>query len=154
MQDNEQQLRDRIGALLASQRLTVLGTQQDGQPYASLMAFAHTEDLRTIVVATGQATRKYYNIEQDPRVSLFFDDRSNAPADFHQATALTALGVARSCVVAEDNTLRDLYLDRHPYLEPFVAAPATSLLAIIINYYQLVNTFQQVMELRLGDELD
>jgi hypothetical protein len=150
MENKEQQMREQIGALLASQQLTVLGTQRDGQPYASLMAFVHTGDLRTVVVATSQTTRKYYNIERDPRVSLFFDDRSNTPADFHRATALTALGVARNCVVSEDGELRELYLGRHPYLEPFVAAPATSLLAIEINHYLLVNEFQQVMELHLG----
>jgi len=157
MENKEQQLRDQIGNLLASQQLTVLATQRDGQPYSSLMAFAHTEDLRTIVVATGQATRKYCNIERDPRVSLFFDDRSNTPADFHRATALTALGVARKCASNQDNQgaeLRELYLGRHPSLESFVTAPATSLLAITINYYLLVNAFQQVMELHLGDELD
>jgi uncharacterized protein YhbP (UPF0306 family) len=154
MQNKEQQLREQIGALLASQQLAVLGTQRDGQPYASLMAFAYTEELRTIVVATGQATRKYHNIERDPRVSLFFDDRSNTPADFHRASALTALGTARRCIGAQDTDLRALYLGRHPYLETFVTAPATGLLAITINHYLLVNKFQQVMELHLGDEPD
>ncbi len=154
MHKEEQQLRDQIGHLLASQQLTVLATQRDGQPYSSLMAFAHTEDLRTIVVATGQASRKFANIERDPRVSLFFDDRSNTPADFHHATALTALGVARKCARGQGAELRELYLGRHPYLEPFVTAPATSLLAITVNHYLLVNKFQQVMELHLGDELD
>ncbi|BDD85974.1 pyridoxamine 5'-phosphate oxidase family protein [Desulfofustis limnaeus] len=154
MQMQEQQLRDQIGTLLASQSLAVLGTQREGQPYSSLMAFAHSDDLRTIVVATGQATRKYANIERDPRVSLFFDNRTNTSADFHRATALTALGVAAECGVGECTELWERYLRRHPYLQSFLRAPATSLLAITIHHYLLVSRFQQVMELHLGDERD
>ena len=57
MNKGDREMQDHIRALLESQPLAVLSTQRDGQPYASLMAFAHTEDLAMIVVATGTSTR-------------------------------------------------------------------------------------------------
>ncbi|MBE0582330.1 MAG: pyridoxamine 5'-phosphate oxidase family protein [Desulfofustis sp.] len=153
MTDTEQEVRDQIRSLLDSQRLAVLATQCAGQPYTSLMAFAYTDDLRRIVVATGQATRKRGNMEQDPRVCLLIDNRANSADDFHQASALTAVGRARQ-VDGDDaaSELRRCYLQRHPTLQQFVCSPTTVLLAIEVSHYLLVNRFQHVFELRLVDE--
>jgi heme iron utilization protein len=151
MADTEPEVRDRIRSLLDSQRLAVLATQCGGQPYTSLMAFASTDDLRWIVVVTGQATRKRSNMEQDPRVCLLIDNRANTVDDFYQASALTIVGTAR---LVDDDAVSDLrrrYLQRHPSLQEFVCSPTTDLLAIEVSYYLLVNRFQQVFELRPGD---
>jgi len=45
--------------LLQSQPLAVLATQSRGQPYASLIAFASSDDLKSLYFATTRATRKY-----------------------------------------------------------------------------------------------
>ena len=54
MDKTERLMQERIKALLSEQPLAVLSTQRNGQPYSSLMAFAHTEDLHAIVVRHGQ----------------------------------------------------------------------------------------------------
>lgn len=154
MDTREAKVRERIQELLDSQKFAVLSTQRHGQPYASLMAFAHTEDLSAILVATGTTTRKHVNIIKEPRVSLLFDNRSNADSDFHAATALTAVGTIMQVVPQERENLQSLYLRRHPGLEAFLKEPATAFLKIIIRHYLLVNQFQQVMELHLSDEKD
>ena len=92
MQRQEADVRRRIAQVLESQKLAVLATQRNGQPYSSLMAFAHTPDLARIVVATGRATRKHMNLLEEPRVSLLIDTRSNTEMDFHAAAAVTVIG--------------------------------------------------------------
>jgi hypothetical protein len=49
----------RIRWLLTEQSYAVLCTQSQSQPYGSLIAFAASDDLKTIVFATPVATRKY-----------------------------------------------------------------------------------------------
>ena len=150
----DREMHDHIRALLTSQPLAVLSTQRDGQPYASLMAFAHTDDLTMIVVATGISTRKHQNIIKDSRVALLVDNRSNREEDFHEAAALTILGVASPVQPEERLDYEKLYLDRHPYLEKFLAAPTTTLFKIAVNHYLMVTRFQTVMEFHLDHETD
>ena len=71
--------------LLRAQSLAVLSTQQEGQPYASLVAFASNDDLTRLYFATTRSTRKFANIMKDSRVAMLIDNRSNNPADFQQA---------------------------------------------------------------------
>lgn len=152
MDENTVQAREAIGELLFSQRLAVLSTQRHGQPYSSLMAFANTSDLSTILVATATATRKHWNILSEPRVALLFDNRSNRDSDFHNATALTALGDIEPITPAEEEGFRACYLRKQPSLTDFIAAPTTILMKITIRHYLLVNRFQQVMELHLTED--
>ena len=91
----EAQIREILLELFSSQKLGVLGTHQAGQPYGSLVAFAATPDLKSLVFATTRATRKFANLRSDPRVSMVLDNRSNRVADFRKAVAATALGQAK-----------------------------------------------------------
>jgi nitroimidazol reductase NimA-like FMN-containing flavoprotein (pyridoxamine 5'-phosphate oxidase superfamily) len=154
MRQVEEQIRKQIISLLDSQSLAVLSTQRGGQPYSSLMAFAHADDLGTILVATSKVTRKHLNISANPRVSLLIDNRSNEDADFHAACAVTVLGSVEEVSDSERETYQSCYLACHPYLETFLAAPTTVFLKIIVRHYLLVNRFQHVMELHLTDEMD
>ena len=88
----ESELEQLIRELFESQKLAVLGTQKQGQPYANLIAFAASDDLKSLYFVTARATRKYANIEADARVTLLIDNRSNEDADFSQAAAVTATG--------------------------------------------------------------
>jgi nitroimidazol reductase NimA-like FMN-containing flavoprotein (pyridoxamine 5'-phosphate oxidase superfamily) len=74
--------------LSATQRSAVLATQEGGQPYLSLMAFAATPDLTTIILATARGTRKHANLMAEPGVALLIDNRGNTPADTREAVAL------------------------------------------------------------------
>lgn len=154
MDKNEQQMRERINALLTEQSLAVLSTQRNGQPYSSLMAFAHTDDLANMVVATGKSTRKHQNIVMDSRVSLLVDNRSNSEEDFHSAAALTILGVARPIDSDERAVFEAIYLKRHPYLQKFLHSPTTTFIKIEVQHYLMVSRFQNVMEYRIGEKVD
>ena len=148
------QLRIDITELLLSQKLAVLATKTpEGLPYASLIAFAATEDLQKIVLATPKATRKFTNVKHNPGVALLVDDRSNRANDFHDAKALTVLGAVDEIDMntpPKDLTL--LYLNKHPYLESFLQSPSTAFISISVWKYSLVRRFQEVMELHIKDE--
>jgi nitroimidazol reductase NimA-like FMN-containing flavoprotein (pyridoxamine 5'-phosphate oxidase superfamily) len=141
---------ERLKALLDSQKLAVLATHREGQPYGSLVSFVATEDMKQILFATTRSTRKYENLTADPRVALLIDNRSNEDADIHEATAVTATGRAEELAGADRQRFLRLYLERHPYLEDFVNSPTCALLRVTVHTYYLVNRFQEVTELHAG----
>lgn len=145
----EEDLRRVLGQLLATQRLGVLSTQAHGQPYASLVAYAETQDLRDLVFATTRATRKFENISQEPRIAMLVDDRSNRVSDFHGATAVTATGRAGEVDAAQREALLAVYLGKHPYMEDFVSAPTCALVHIAVETYFVVTRFQNVVKLHV-----
>jgi nitroimidazol reductase NimA-like FMN-containing flavoprotein (pyridoxamine 5'-phosphate oxidase superfamily) len=151
---NKKQLQTEITKLLLSQKLAVLATQSsEGAAYASLIAFAATDDLQKIVLATPKSTRKFANIKHNPKVSLLIDDRSNNEKDFHDAQAVTVIGaVERIDADISGNELASLYLSKHPYLEDFLRSPSTAFVIISVRSYYLVSRFQEVMELHICDE--
>ena len=138
-----------IRALLEAQSLGVLATQQGGAPYASLVAFVATEDLRRLYFATARSTRKYANLRADPRAAMLVDSRSNAVSDFHRATAVTAVGQAREVDEPEKDAVMRLYLHKHPHLASFAASPTCALLVLTIDTFYVVSTFQEVMEVHM-----
>lgn len=150
----EKEIKEKISKLLGRQQLAVLSTQRDGQPYSSLMAFAFTSDLANIIVATGKSTRKHQNLVLESRVSLLIDNRSNSEIDFHAAMAVTVIGKAQLIEQSERAEYEKLYLQRHPYLEEFLASPTTAFVKILVSHYVLVSRFQDVMEYRITDEYD
>jgi nitroimidazol reductase NimA-like FMN-containing flavoprotein (pyridoxamine 5'-phosphate oxidase superfamily) len=145
-----QDLIERVRALVASQRLAVLATQEEGQPYTSLVAFVETDDLRHMIFATARETRKFTNIVRDPRVAMLVDDRSNDEADFRRAVAVTAIGRASEVRGQDRNGLAARYLRKHPYLEEFVTSPSCALMKVTVERYYVVSEFQNVAELWLS----
>ena len=141
------QLKHLLKDLFSSQPLAVLASQGKGQPYGNLVAFAATDDLRSLLFATARATRKYANITMDPRVAMVIDSRTNQKADFQRAVAVTATGVVEKIKGTEKNDLLKLYLSKHPYLKKFVTSPACTLLKVKVDTYYVVRRFQNVMAL-------
>ncbi len=148
MENKEQQLRKDLRRLLG-ERLAVLSTHDGGQPYASLVAFAATEDLTRIVFATTRPTRKYANLSADARVALLVDSRRNEESDFHRAEAVTVIGTVAELTGTERDRYLPLYLEKHPALADFVGAPTCALLCVSVERYIRVKNFQRVSELRV-----
>ena len=142
-------IRSALTALLESQRFAALATDDHGQPFASLMAFAVTEDLRDLVVLTERTTRKYANLRSNPRVALMIDDRENRGSDTEDSVVVTAIGRAQELGPDVGAPLLELSLTRHPYLAGFAASPTCAIVGVKVSSYQLVSRFQQVVEWRL-----
>ena len=144
-EDIQKHLRD----LFASQNLAVLATQNNEQPYASLVAFFATDDLRHIYFATPRTTRKFANLSADGRVAVLINNSTNQSADFHRAISVTAVGDAEEISGADRDQQLLLYLAKHPYLEEFAKSPTCALVRVAVRSYYLVRNFQKVMEYHL-----
>jgi nitroimidazol reductase NimA-like FMN-containing flavoprotein (pyridoxamine 5'-phosphate oxidase superfamily) len=142
----QKQLRD----LFRTQNLAALSTHNDGQPYASLVAFYAADDLKYIYFVTPQTTRKYANLTVDNRVAVLINSSTNRASDFHQAISVTAVGKAEIVTGSDKEIIVGEYLAKHPYLEEFVRSPSCALVRVVVNSYYLVKNFQNVMELHLS----
>ncbi|MFA5026694.1 MAG: pyridoxamine 5'-phosphate oxidase family protein [Candidatus Methylomirabilota bacterium] len=141
----------RIRRLLEAEPYAVLATQGDGQPYASLVAFAMSEDFRTAVFATPIATRKYRLVTACDRVALLVDSRRTHPDDLMRIEAITATGRAEQVARGEEFVRwSGLLAAKHPHLAAFVAAPSVALFRVEIIRFFHVERFQEVSEWRPG----
>jgi nitroimidazol reductase NimA-like FMN-containing flavoprotein (pyridoxamine 5'-phosphate oxidase superfamily) len=147
--EKAEELEHLLQDLFRSQKLAVLATHNSGQPYASLVAFAATGDLKKLVFATTRSTRKYANITGDHRVAVLVDSRSNQVADIHAAMAVTATGRARELFEGDREKALHLYLSKHPHLGEFVGSPTCTILGVEVDTYYLVRQFQKVLELHM-----
>jgi nitroimidazol reductase NimA-like FMN-containing flavoprotein (pyridoxamine 5'-phosphate oxidase superfamily) len=148
---NPSQLKRLLKDLFSSQPLAVLATQSNGQPYGNLVAFAATEDLKSLLFATVRGTRKFANITTDPRVAMVMDSRTNQRVDFQKAVAATATGIVEEVEGEEKDQLLKLYLLKHPHLKRFVTSRRCALLKVNVNSYVVVRRFQKVVTLSMDD---
>ncbi len=128
-----------LADLLGSQVTGVLATEKDHQPYANLVAFSFSDDLRRIIFATPRNTAKYRNLVENPLVSLIIDSRRNDPYDFSGSIAITALGHSRE--LAGDmkiETLRN-HSERLPGLSDFLKLASIAVFEIEVHRYIIAN---------------
>ena len=148
METNEQ-FRKQLGKLFRSQNLAALSTHHAGQPYASLVAFHASDDLKHIYFVTPKTTRKYANLTADNRVAVMVNSSTNQASDFHQAISVTAVGKAKEIAGVDKERVLGQYLAKHPHLEDFVRSPTSALIRVAVDSYYMVKNFQNVTELHL-----
>ena len=124
------QSRALLHELLSAQKLAVLSTHESGQPYANLVAFACSDDLKWLYFATARSTRKFANLLEDARVALLISSSTNKEADFQEAMAATVVGSAVEVLGEERQSALTAYLAKHPYLEEFVRSPTCALVKV------------------------
>jgi nitroimidazol reductase NimA-like FMN-containing flavoprotein (pyridoxamine 5'-phosphate oxidase superfamily) len=144
-------MQELLQPLLAAQRYAVLATDNGGQPYTSLMAFAASEDLQALTLVTERATHKYANLTTNPRVAVFIDNRENVGADTREAVAVTAIGEAQEVTGDDCARLRAAYIVRHPYLMGFASSPSCAIVRVSVKSYVAVRRFEEVLEWRLDE---
>jgi len=149
MNDQEKQTLDQIKTLFDSQRLAVLSTQKNNQPYASLVAFAATDDLKQIVFLTPATTRKYDNLATHSNAAILVNDSMNRASDIYNAISVTGTGTAAVVSGNEKQRLLEIYLNRHPHLKTFSNAPTTALIRVAVDRYFMVHRFQNVVEIQV-----
>jgi len=146
---NEHHVRKTVSELLSEQKVAVLATDADSQPYATLVGFIADEKIEHIYFFTTRATRKYAALCGNPRVALLIDNRSNQSRDFREAMAVTALGKAEEVDKEAHSGMVREYLRKLPHLEEFANSPTSAMVRISVRAYYLVTRFQHVMELHL-----
>ena len=143
------EIQNRLRRLFESQKLAVVATQTGGQPYASLVAFVATADLRHLFFITPRTTRKFSNLTSDSRVAVLVNSSVNQESDFHEPISITVTGVAEEIKDPERADVLKLYLSKHPYLEDFARSPSCALVKVSASSYYLVRNFQNVMEFHI-----
>ena len=147
--ETNKQFRKRLEELFSSQNLAALSTHHAGQPYASLVAFHASDDLKHIYFVTPKTTRKYANLSADNRVAVMVNSSTNQTSDFHQAISVTAVGKAKEVAGTDKELILDQYLAKHPHLEEFARSPTCALVRVVVDSYYMVKNFQNVTELHL-----
>ena len=138
-----------IRNVLKGEKFGALATTAGNQPHSTLVAVAPTPDLKRVLLATPRSTRKFSNLQDNPRVSLLIDSVAQENVDFEQACAVTAVGTAREITHQQRERFLELYLGRHPALRDFVRSPSCALIEIDVDVYYLARHFQEVMEWHL-----
>jgi nitroimidazol reductase NimA-like FMN-containing flavoprotein (pyridoxamine 5'-phosphate oxidase superfamily) len=139
----------RLRDFFKTQKLTALATQEPEHPYLSLMAFAFTDDLNYMIVATKRGTRKYSNMIKAPGVAFLIDNRLNQANDFEDTLAVTGIGRVEEINDSEKKEVLDLFLSHHPELEAFGRSLECALMKIKIHKFIIVSRFQEVEELEM-----
>ena len=136
-------IREKANAVLKNQSLGVLGTSYDDMPHTTLVAFTANVKRKEAFFVTSISSRKAQNIEKNPYVSLFIDNRKNKVIDFMETLGITIKGK----VARESDT--STFVSKHPHLLDFVHAPSTALYRISITSVEVVTNFQKVYELKI-----
>jgi uncharacterized protein YhbP (UPF0306 family) len=148
----EASTRNAVHKLLRQQQLGTLSTVGEDAPYASLVAFAVSDDDHHLYFVTPRATRKFANISANARVAMLVNSSINRPEDFHEAVAVTAIGSANPVYPPELESIRNHYLVKHPYLETFAHSPSCEMVCIRVERYIMVERFQNVTEYQIDHE--
>ncbi|WP_338604533.1 pyridoxamine 5'-phosphate oxidase family protein [Desulfoferula mesophila] len=144
-QELEQHLRD----MAASQLFAVLSTVGEKQPYASLVAFAASTDLARIYFSTSRTTRKFNNLQRNPRAAILMDNRSNQVTDLRLAAAATAVGKVEAIGPDKEAVFKQVFLAKRPHMGEFLDASNTARLCLHVDAYYVVSRFQSVFEFRV-----
>ena len=148
--NGEAETRRIITQLLDSQLFCVLTTNLEDSnfPYSSLVAFLSTEDLESIYFATSRKTTKFTNLVSDPKVCMFFDNRTNELEDVSNAVTATVLGDVEELEKESNKEILKLFVKKYPKLKEFVQDRRTAFLRINVNEYVVVHSFKKVLRLK------
>ncbi len=144
-----EEITKKIRELLSSQQVAVLSTYGNGQPYASLIAFTASDDLKEILFATTRASHKYRNLSGCRNAAILVDNRSNSNADFHIAVAVTATCDVEEMAEGDREKCLTMYCKKYPHLLNFASSPSTSIFRGKVREYYFVSRFQQVERLSM-----
>jgi uncharacterized pyridoxamine 5'-phosphate oxidase family protein len=120
--------------LVRSQYFAVINTLGEGLPYSNLISFVMTDDLKSLIFITDRNTRKFRNIIGNSNISLLIDNRTNRPSDISQAIAVTVIGAAHE-EREKTNSLKDIFLAKHPQLRQFVDKPQNAMIVVTVSEY-------------------
>ena len=118
---------------LDSQELAVLATIDVGQPYCSLIVFALNNDANQILFFTNRNSRKFINLQKNPKVGILIDDRPQPTQSFSNSIALSISGEASETVGDDRQILIGQFVTKHPGLKKFANLPDQALIKVIIS---------------------
>jgi nitroimidazol reductase NimA-like FMN-containing flavoprotein (pyridoxamine 5'-phosphate oxidase superfamily) len=138
-----------IEQLIRNNMLCVLATTGAEGPHASLMAYDHAPDCRTLFMFTPKSTRKYGNLIGSPDVSILIDTRSEEPRQ--NVRALTVNGIAREINdTAEISAVRLRFIERHLHLATIVGGEDIAWFRISVHSFQFLSGIREADHFRFN----
>ena len=121
--------------------LCVLATVSHGKPHCSLMSYVSDEEGQEIYLISHRQTKKYFNLMENPTVSLLIDTREEERAK--KRIDIKALTVMGEFQIIKDQTKKSLihakFLKTHPHLTDFLNDPGAEIFSIKIKSFQLLD---------------
>jgi uncharacterized protein YhbP (UPF0306 family) len=143
----ELELATKISDLLGQQAQCVLATMDETCPCQHMMAYAFSEDLFTIYLATYMDTRKFRNMLSNPRVSIMWDNRSGSVRDHVDGFSLTATGIADLLKGQSQEKARGAILFRNSTLDNLLSDVNCRLFSISLEKYTWTRGYHHVFQL-------
>lgn len=139
-----------IRRVMNSVKFGTLSTfDQSGGIHTNLVAFSINSALNELYFITAKSTRKYENILINKRVAFLTHNCTNQMRDITGAQAVSLKGEARRVVDSTLSSIRDSFIEKHPYMSAMTQSPDCEFLAIDIDVYDLVSHFQDVQTIRV-----
>lgn len=124
-----------IQSLLKSRKHCVMATVNGDRPYCSLMAYTTDDPVTRLYMITQRNTRKFRNLNDNPRVSLLVDSRGTS-----RPQALTIEGVFEEVTDAgRIQEIHDLFMAAHPGMQSFMDHPDAAFIQVIIQSALFLN---------------
>jgi hypothetical protein len=143
---------ERILELVRRKRLCALATTDGITPHCSLMAYVPDESACGLVMVTRASTRKYRNLEANPKASVLIDTRDEMEAGRpFQITALTAAGEVSLHEPASEVEALGRFLDTHPDLTGLTTHPEARVLRLRVKSFLLLDGVGKATYLEVPD---
>ncbi|MEJ2724129.1 MAG: pyridoxamine 5'-phosphate oxidase family protein [Deltaproteobacteria bacterium] len=132
---------EKMKELARDKDVCVLATASEGTPHCSLMAYVVDDGCNEVYMATFKNTKKFKNLMENPNVSLLVDTREEHDGPLRpEAKAMTVDGTFQQIQdEKKKNWIRAKLLERHPYLEEFLAHPDAEVFCIKIRSFLLLD---------------
>ena len=140
----ELELAAEITDLLGQQTQCVLATMDETGPCQHVMAYAYSEDLFTIYLATYMDTRKFRNMLSNPKVSMIWDNRKGGIQDHVDGYSLTVTGIAEMLEGKAQDRPRAAILSRNATLDKLLSQKKCRLFSVALNEYTLTRGYDHV----------
>ncbi|MCX8135324.1 MAG: pyridoxamine 5'-phosphate oxidase family protein [Roseococcus sp.] len=132
--------------LIRAARAATLATQQDGQPFASLVTPATAPDL-SILLWLSSLSEHTRHLQREPRCALLF---TGAPETENPQTAPRVTVTGRAARI-EDAALKARWLARHPYAQLYADFADFALWRVAPEGALLVGGFARATRLRQAE---
>ncbi|MEH6557320.1 MAG: pyridoxamine 5'-phosphate oxidase family protein [Oceanicoccus sp.] len=134
-----------VASLLEQQVQCVLATSDDKELALHLMAYAFSDNLDEIYVASLENTQKVKNMRNSPNVTCLWDNRTGSHDNHIDGLAMSGVGHARELSGQAAKSAHRLLLERNATLKPLMANPDVVFFALHIDRYHWVQGYTRAM---------
>jgi len=132
---------EKMKGVVKGNDLCVLATVSEGKPHCSLMSYISDEEGHEVYLISHKQTKKYFNLMENPAVSLLIDTREEEKGQ--RRIYIKALTISGEFQTINDPEKKDLirckFLKRQSHLTDFLNDPEAEIFSIKIKSFQLLD---------------